>query len=334
MRVCVTGVAGLIGSHLAEALIARGDDVYGVDSLIGGYQDNIPAGMNWLEADCNDFDAMYTALEGCEVVYHCAALPYEGLSVFSPHLVTQGIVTASTGVFSAAIARKVRRIVFLSSMARYGTNKIPFTEDMPTEPQDPYGIGKVCAEQLLANLCKLHCVEHMICVPHNVIGPRQRYSDPMRNVAAIFIHRMLLGKQPIIYGDGRQVRCFSFVSDVVDPILRLGDLDHYYDGLVVNIGPDRGEISINVLAERIAHILDFKLDPIYLPDRPAEVKLATCSAAKARRLLGYEARVGLDSGLKQMITWVQRRGVGEFEYRLPLEIMNEKTPKTWSERLM
>jgi len=339
MKVCVTGVAGLIGSHLADALLARGDEVYGVDNLIGGYEDNIPSGINWLNADCNDFDAMYAALDRCEVVYHCAALPYEGLSVFSPHLVTQGIVTASTGVFSAAIARGARRIIFCSSMSRYGkADPTPpwwrgFTEDRPTQPVDPYGIGKVCAEQLLANLAEIHGTEYAIVVPHNVTGPRARYTDPFRNVASIFIHRMLLGKQPIIYGDGQQRRCFSSVRDVVDPICEIGTRDDCR-GQVINIGPDHGEVTINELARRIAGLLDFDLDPIYLPDRPAEVKVALCSAEKARRQLGYESRVGLDENLAETIEWIRQRGVSGFDYHLPLEIVNERIPRAWSERLM
>jgi len=330
-RIFVSGVAGFLGSHLADALLARGHEVIGCDNYIGGEFENIPKGVVFHIADCNDLDRMREIVKGCEIVYHCAATPYEGLSVFSPHTITQGIVTASTGMFSAAISRGVRRVITLSSMARYGTNDVPFVESMEPRPQDPYGIGKVCVEQMLANLASLHDFEHVICVPHNIIGPRQRHTDPFRNVASIFIHRMLLGKQPIIYGDGAQMRCFSFVDDVVDPLVAMAIAD--VDGEVINVGPDDGFISINGLAQVIANLIDFKLDPIYEPGRPAEVRLANCSANKARDLLDYHPRIKLEAGLMTMIDWIRPR-IGKFEYHLPLEIVNDRTPRAWAQRLM
>ena len=116
---------------------------------------------------------MLKITKGCDLVYHTAATAYEGLSVFSPHLITQNIVTGSVSLFSAAIQNKVKRIIFCSSMARYGTNKIPFEETFDPKPQDPYGIAKVAAENILKNLCETHGVEYTIAVPHNIIGPRQ-----------------------------------------------------------------------------------------------------------------------------------------------------------------
>jgi len=332
-RAFVSGIAGFLGSYLAEALLSRGVAVVGIDTMIGGYIDNVPARAEWHRVDCNDLERVREAMRGCDVVYHCAALAYEGFSVFSPHLVTQGIVTASTGVFSAAIANGVRRVVNCSSMARYGTNAVPFVETMEPRPQDPYGFGKLCAEQILRCLAALHDFEHVTCVPHNIIGPRQKYDDAYRNVASIFIHRMLKGQQPIIYGDGAQVRCFSDVADVVEPLLILGESPDVI-GEVINVGPDHGDVTIVELAKRIARMLNFDLQPIYMPGRPAEVKLATCSADKARRLLGYEPKTNLDDTLYRMITWIRDRGVGEFTYHLPLEFTTDKTPRTWTEKVM
>src|SRR6202453_4179165 len=145
MKVFVTGVAGFLGSHLADAMIAEGHHVVGVDNLIGGELDNVPSKVDFHQFDCNDFNHIQKVSEGCDIYFHCAATAYEGASVFSPHFVTQNIVGASSGVFSAAIAAGVRRIVFCSSMARYGAHAVPFTEDMPPRPQDPYGIRKVAA---------------------------------------------------------------------------------------------------------------------------------------------------------------------------------------------
>lgn len=207
-KVFITGVAGFLGSHLADTFLADGHQVVGVDNMIGGYLDNVPEGVEFHQYDCNDFAKLNEHMKGCDIVYHCAATAYEGLSVFSPHMITQNIVTASTGAISAVIANRVRRFVMCSSMARYGTNQVPFREDMTPRPQDPYGIGKWTSELMLQNLAEVHGMEWVVAVPHNIVGPRQKYDDPYRNVASIFINLMLQGRQPYIYGDGNQMRCF------------------------------------------------------------------------------------------------------------------------------
>ncbi|CAA7621828.1 NAD(P)-dependent oxidoreductase [Magnetospirillum sp. UT-4] len=332
MKIFISGVAGFLGSHIADAMIAEGHQVIGCDSMIGGLLDNVPSTVEFHQVDCNQFDTMLRLTKGCDVVYHCAATAYEGLSVFSPHLVTQNIFSASVSLFAAAIQNRVRRIVFCSSMARYGTNAVPFREDYPTRPQDPYGIAKVAAEDVLRNLCQVHGVEFTIAVPHNIIGPRQKYDDPYRNVAAIMMNLMLQNRQPIIYGDGQQKRCFSFVDDCVFCLKEMA-FSNKVLGEVINIGPDEEFVSVLQLAETIANQLRFNLDPIFMPDRPQEVKLATCSADKARQLLGYRTSISLRDGLQQMIDYIKTRGTLPFKYHLDLEIINDITPKTWSERL-
>ena len=332
-RIFISGVAGFLGSHLADAFLAEGHEVVGIDNMIGGYLDNVPSAVEFYQVDCNDFGRVREHVKGCHVVYHCAATAYEGLSVFSPHLVTQNIVTASTGMISAAVANGVRRFVMCSSMARYGTNRVPFTEDMEPRPQDPYGIGKYCSELLLRNLAEVHGMEWVIAVPHNIIGPRQKYDDPYRNVVSIFINLMLQGRQPFIYGDGSQKRCFSFVSDDIAPLKQMA-FDPRCAGQVINIGPDQEFVTIHELAVTIARLLDFRLEATFTRERPSEVHLANCSADKARRLLGYEPSVTLEDGLRSMIDWIRSRGTRPFKYHLALEIVNDKTPDTWKERLM
>ena len=327
----ITGVAGFLGSHLADAFIAAGHTVKGNDNLIGGYLDNVPEKCEFHQVDCNDFATMKDLLEGVDIVYHCAATAYEGLSVFSPHIVTQNIVTASTGVISAAIANGVKRFVMCSSMARYGENEVPFTEDMVPKPQDPYGIGKYASELLLINLAEVHGMEWVIAVPHNIIGPRQKYDDPYRNVASIFINLMLQGRQPYIYGDGNQMRCFSFIKDVVDPLAKMAT-EVSIVSEIINIGPDEEFITINELAKIIAKILNFELDVKYVAKRPQEVFLANCSADKARNLLGYNPSVNLRDGLSEMIKYIKRRNSRHFTYHLDLEIINDLTPDTWKNR--
>lgn len=329
----ITGVAGFLGSHLADSLLADGYRVIGCDNLIGGYLDNVPKGVIFYQYDCGDREAMVRVMEGVDVVYHCACTAYEGLSVFSPHLITKNTFDITVSVLSAAINNKVKRFVQCSSMARYGSqDTLPFYEDMKPKPQDPYGIAKLAAEQTVKNLCETHGMEYVIAVPHNIIGPRQKYDDPYRNVASIMINLMLQGRQPVIYGDGEQQRCFSFIDDVVDPLKKLGTLSSVV-GEVINIGPDEELITINQLAKVIAGQLNFKLDPIYMDDRPCEVKVATCSAEKARKFLGYETKTGLDDGIRSMISYIKDRGVKSFDYHLGLEIVSDITPRTWKDRL-
>ena len=222
MRVFVTGIAGFLGSHLAERLLAMGHHVVGCDSLLGGELVNVPADAEFYQYDCRDFNAMAKVMRRCELVYHCAATAYEGLSVFSPAMVMDNIVTGSVATFSAAVANDVRRIVFCSSMARYGANRVPFLEDDIPRPQDPYGIAMVAAEQALLNLAGVHKFEFAIAVPHNIIGARQKFDDPYRNVASIMANLMLQGRSPFIYGDGEQMRCFSHIEDCLSSLLTLG----------------------------------------------------------------------------------------------------------------
>jgi UDP-glucose 4-epimerase len=333
-HIFVTGIAGFLGSHLADRLLALGHRVSGCDDLSGGYRDNVPVGAELHVVDCCDLGAMRELVRGADVVIHTAAAAHEGLSVFSPAAIFRSNVQGSAATFSAAIAAGVQRIVYCSSMARYGASPVPFTESMPPCPVDPYGISKVASEALLLNLARTHGVETAIAVPHNIIGPRQKYDDPYRNVASIMANLMLQGRQPYIYGDGSQMRCFSPVGDVVDCMVRLA-LDDGMGGLVVNVGPDDGFMTINELAERIARIVGFApLQPIYVEDRPSEVRLANCSGELAREKLGMKSTQTLDEGLADIVAYIRARGPRPFEYHIDLEIVTDRTPRTWRDRLL
>ena len=333
MRTVITGVAGFLGSHLADRFIAEGHEVVGVDNFIGGFKDNIPAGVDFYDFDLTDDVERLTAIfQGADMVVHSACTAYEGLSVFSPALITNNTVQASVNAVTAAIRAGAKKFVYLSSMARYGDQGKMFEETDIPKPQDPYGIGKLAAEDLIRNLCEIHGLEWVVIVPHNIIGARQRYDDPFRNVASIMINRMLQGKQPIIYGDGTQQRCFSFVNDVVEPLFQ-ATIRPEAVGQVFNVGPDKDTVTINELATLLADMMDFDLQPIYVPDRPQEVKIALSSADKARKYLDYETSTSLQDGLREMIDWISARGVREFNYELPIEIESDLTPKTWTQRL-
>ena len=333
MKTFVTGAAGFLGSHLADEFTRSGHEVAGCDNMIGGDLENLPEGIQFEVADCCDVEAMTRMTRGVDVVYHCAAIATEGLSVFSPAIIAKHVYENTAGILAAAANNRVRRFVFCSSMARYGTGQPPFTEDQSPRPEDPYGIAKYAAELLTANVCETHGIEHVIAVPHNIIGPKQKYDDPYRNVASIMVNRMLQGLQPVIYGDGEQRRTFSFVQDCVDPLVKMGTLPGL-NGQVINVGPDEETVSINELARILADLLEFDLEPLYVPSRPREVRDASCSADKARKLLGYETKVDLRAGLRSIIDWIRARGPKPFQYHLPIEIDSPLVPATWRERLI
>jgi UDP-glucose 4-epimerase len=332
MRIFITGVAGFLGSHLADRMIELGHSVVGNDNLLGGYIDNLNPQIKFYQIDCCDRDAMTKIMQGVDIVIHTAATAHEGLSVFSPSFITRNIFEASVSTISASIENNVKRFVYCSSMARYGNQQSPFTEDMRPQPVDPYGIAKVAGEEVLKVLCETHGMEWNIAVPHNIVGPRQRYDDPFRNVMSIMINRNLQGKPAIVYGDGEQTRCFSYIDDCIYCLekLALGAIV----GEIVNIGPDEGTITINQLAKLVAKECNFTESPVYFDERPREVKDAICSSNKARQILGYRTTISLEHAVRETTNWIKSKGPKKFDYSFPLEIVNKHTPKTWKDRLM
>lgn len=333
MKIFITGIAGFLGSHIADEMIRQGHQVVGVDNFLGGYQDNVPDLAEFHNWDLDVLPGLADVMVGCDIVYHTACTAYEGLSVFSPSLIVRNTTQISVNAMTAAIQAGVRKFVHCSSMARYGTQEtVPFTESMTPLPQDPYGIAKYSAELLLRNLAEIHGINLVIAVPHNIIGPRQKYDDPYRNVASIMINLMLQNRQPIIYGDGSQVRCFSDIRDVVGCLVDLAFSD-VESGEVFNIGPDENEVSINELFSVIAGRIGFNDGARYMPGRPQEVKHAVCSSDKIRESFGYRTKYRLEESIQTMVDYIRQRGEKNFDYHLPLEIVNELTPKTWSKKL-
>ena len=327
-KILVTGAAGFLGSHLSQKLSTDGHDVIGVDNMTGGYSDNVPKNITFFAYDCCDLKKMHEVMKSVDVVYHCAATAHEGLSVFSPVEITKNVYLASVSVFTAAINRNVKRIVFCSSMARYGDQKSPFLESMIVEPVDPYGIAKVAAEKVLINLCEINNVEWVIAVPHNIIGPRQKYDDPFRNVVSIMINRILQGKPPIIFGDGTQKRCFSYIDDCLNCLVPMLEQKNVAKE-IINIGPDEELVSIKKIAEICSNVTGSNLQPIFKKDRPQEVKTAVCSATKARNLLNYKTLTNLKTGIQKTYEYIKKRGPRPFDYNIDLEIENSLTPEYW-----
>jgi UDP-glucose 4-epimerase len=332
MHIFITGVGGFLGSNLANFYLKKNFKVSGCDNLIGGNLDNVDKRVHFYKIDCENLEEMTKATKNVDVICHAAAIATEGLSVFSPVMICKSNVLASTSTFTAGVINKVKRIIFCSSMARYGKTKIPYKEEQFLEPCDPYGISKVAAEKILINLSETHKFEYNIAVPHNIIGPNQKYDDPYRNVVSIMINLMLQNRRPIIYGDGEQKRSFSDVEDCIYCLDKL-ITDKNIISETVNIGPDEEQISINELYKKLSNKLKFNLEPLYYPERMQEVKNAYCDSTKARKLLGYNTSVSLDESLNKIVDFIMSKGAKKFDYMYKLEINNENTPETWKNKV-
>ena len=333
MKIFITGIAGFLGANLADYYLAKNFKVSGCDTLIGGTLDNIDEKkVNFFKADCENLDEMTKIMKDVDVVIHAASYPHEGLSSFSPYLICKSNYVGSVSVFTAAIQNNVKRIVFCSSMARYGDVEPPFFEEQKVRPVDPYGVSKLAAEKTLKILADTHNIEYNIAVPHNIIGPKQKYDDPYRNVVSIMTNLILQNRRPIIYGDGEQTRSFSDVDDCIYCLDKLAT-DKNINKQTFNIGPDEENVTINELYKIISNKLQYNEPAIHTKDRPNEVKHAVCSADKARKYLGYQTTVKLDDSIQKVINYIKSKGPKKFTYNYKLEINNEKTPDTWKKKV-
>ena len=333
MKIFITGIAGFLGANLADYYLAKNFKVSGCDTLIGGTLDNIDEKkVNFFKADCESLDEMTKIMKDVDIVIHAASYPHEGLSSFSPYLICKSNYVGSVSVFTAAIQNNVKRIVFCSSMARYGDVEPPFFEEQKVRPVDPYGVSKLAAEKTLKILADTHDIEYNIAVPHNIIGPKQKYDDPYRNVVSIMTNLILQNRRPIIYGDGEQIRSFSDVDDCIYCLDKLAT-DKNINKQTFNIGPDEENVTINELYKIICNKLQYNEPAIHTNDRPNEVKHAVCSADKARKYLGYQTTVKLDDSIQKVINYIKSKGPKKFTYNYNLEINNEKTPDTWKKKV-
>ena len=333
MHIFITGIAGFLGANLADYYVSKGFKVSGCDNLVGGTLDNIDnKKVKFFKANCENLEEMKPIMKNIDVVIHAAAYPHEGLSSFSPFLICKSNFIGSVSVFTAAVQNNVKRIVFCSSMARYGDVKPPFKEEQKVNPVDPYGVSKLAAEDVLKIMSKTHGFEYNIAVPHNIIGPKQKYDDPFRNVVSIMTNLILQKRRPIIYGDGTQTRNFSDINDCIFCIDKLAT-DKKIVSQIVNIGPDEESITINELYKILVNKLKFNEPAKYVEDRPNEVKYATCSSDKARKILDYKTTVTLDESIDKVIEFIKKKGPKEFEYNYELEINNDLTPKTWKNKI-
>lgn len=332
-RILVTGGAGFIGSWLVDELLKRDHYVVCIDDLSGGFLSNINKDCKFIKVDLRNTDQVATIVndEDIDIIYHLAAYAAEGQSIFSPIEINDINVKPMNNLLVAAINNDVRKFVFTSSMAVYGRQKPPFTEDLEGMPEDPYGVGKDYCERMLEVFSKIYGFNYTILRPHNVYGPRQNISDPYRNVLGIWINRIMKGQPPYIYGDGKQTRAFSYIGDVAPAVANSG----FYgkaNNTAINVGSDE-VVSINDACNMVLGIMHSDLKPIYHSERPGEVKHAYCTCDKAERLLDYKTSTKLKDGVQKMVDWAREVGPQKSTYRLPLEI-TKNAPRVWTEKLI
>ena len=328
-RVLVTGGAGAVGSWIQDALIDLGHDVLSIDNLSGGFRRNfnhkaVVSTVNLCNREATEEVIMKFKPE---IVYHCAANAREGASFFDPaNIVYANQVTFINTIESSIKAGSLKQFIFTSSMAAYGNQTPPFTEDMALQPVDVYGISKYSIEEMTKVLAECHGFDYVIIRPHNMMGPRQSIKDKFRNVAGIFMNRIMRREDIYIYGDGKQLRQFSYIKDSLPAYIKCMDIKNE----TINIGGTQ-EITVEKLALMvIKYMTDEENYPIkYLPARYKEVKYAYCNPAKSIALLGYKDSYGIEEGIKAMSLWA--KGLGSQEWttdKLSIPIA-EKMPETW-----
>jgi UDP-glucose 4-epimerase len=319
-RVLVTGVAGFIGSHVAEDCLKEGFEVVGVDDLSGGFIENVPAGVEFVEGDISDEGVVLSLFQGnkFDFVYHLAAYAAEGLSHFIRRFNYVNNLIGSINLINQSVLNAVKCFVFTSSIAVYGTNQIPMHEDMTPQPEDPYGIAKYAIEQDLAAAYHMFGLNYIVFRPHNVYGERQNIADKYRNVIGIFMNQVMKGQPMTIFGDGLQTRSFSHVSDV-SPIIARSPLFEKAYRKVFNIGADQ-PYTVNELAEVVARELQAVPTIEYLPARK-EVVHAVASHERVKEIFAPSAPLPLKEGIQRMAEWARKHGA-----RSPVEFGNIEVP--------
>jgi nucleoside-diphosphate-sugar epimerase len=300
----VTGGAGFIGSHLAEALVARGENVRVVDSLVTGRRQNLAhlPQVDFLHGDLADADVARDAVRGIDFVLHQAAIPSVPRSVEDPVTSNRANIVASLNLLVAARDAKVKRVVYAGSSSAYGnTPTLPKVETMPTAPLSPYALQKLVAEQYCQMFTSLYGLETVTTRYFNVFGPRQDPSSPYSGVISLFISALCEGRQPKIYGDGEHTRDFTFVANVVDGVLKACHAPTA-SGEVINVATG-GRISLNHLFNTVRDLVGATVEPIYAEPRAGDVKDSQADIRKAKALLGYAPIVSFEDGLKQTVEW-------------------------------
>jgi len=304
----VTGGAGFIGSHLVEALLTRGDQVRVVDNFSTGKRENVPAGVALVEGDLADDGVAARAVAGCDYVLHQAAIPSVPRSVKDPLGTHRANVDGTVQLLVASRDAGVKRLVFAGSSSTYGNSSVlPKREDMRPSPITPYALQKHVGEQYCQLFTALYGLETVTTRYFNVFGPRQAPDSPYSGVISLFIKALLAERSPMIHGDGRQTRDFTYVANVVDGVLRAATADRV-SGEVINVATG-GRISLLELARAVQLVLGSDTAPTFDAPREGDVKDSQADIFKARKMLGYEPTVPFEAGLQQTVAWFRTLSV-------------------------
>lgn len=321
----VTGGAGFIGSHLAEALLKRGRRVRVVDNLSTGTRQNLEllkslgGDLEIVEADLNDADAARRACQGVEIAFHLAALPSVARSVEFPITSNAANVTATVALLCAARAAGVRRIVYAASSSAYG-DRPPRTrakagretvvvkrEDMQPRPLSPYAVSKLAGEYYTQAFHDVYGMETVCLRYFNIFGPRQNPFSAYGAAIPKFVSAMLQGERPLVFGDGRQSRDFTYVDNAVSAnLLAAAAPKRRVSGEVFNVACGQNTTLLQVIGE-LNRLLGKRLAPRFAPSRAGDVRHSKADVAKARKLLGYQASVALLEGLQRTVAWLRER---------------------------
>lgn len=337
-RILIDGCAGFIGSWITKELVAQGHQVFGIDDLSGGTQDNLSklAGNNMFyfqRTGCEDEKRISDIFENFkpETVYHLAANAREGASFFQPLSIVKRNTLAYTNILMNSIKYGVKRIILFSSIAAYGNQEPPFHEGMPLKPVDLYGLQKANMEEMTKLMAKCHGFEYIIFRPFNVYGPGQALNDPFRNVFGIWMNRIMKGETVQIYGDGSQQRAFSYIEDNIPCYLKALDCE---PNQTFNIGSSQPNNLAHAAWLTIGAMgAEYVYEVESLPDRHGEVKIAYCDVTKVKEALGFEEKTSLADGLFKMAAWAKAQGPQEWREGDPIELPNsDKLPRNWRKK--
>lgn len=307
----VTGGAGFIGSHIASALVDLGAQVRIVDDLSTGYRRNVAhleSKIDFVEGNIADPDVLRKSLTGVELVFHEAAIPSVPRSVEKPNETHEASVNATFALLLAARDHKVRRVVYAASSSAYGDQpELPKREDMRPAPLSPYAVAKLVGEYYCQVFTSVYGLETVSLRYFNVFGPRQDPSSQYSGVISRFMSALVTGDQPVIYGDGRQSRDFTYVSNVVDANLRAAE-SRQAVGKIINIANGQ-QVTLNELLDVMKTITaKHNVTARYEPPRPGDVKHSLADISVARSVLGYEPKVDLEDGLRLTLEWFEQNG--------------------------
>lgn len=326
-KVVVTGGAGFIGSHITNWLIGHGCNVLVLDNLSGGSNDNINAYCNFLNLDITNGFEIYLSFRSFqpEYVIHCAAFASENLSNFCPSYTARNICVGTSNLIAASVNAGVKCFVNLSSIASYGHQEPPFTEDTQTFPMDAYGSAKQYTESLCRSAHNQFGLNYVTFRPHNVIGEMQNMADSTRNVVSIFIRQALEGNPLTIYGDGSQTRAFSPISQVA-PVIASSIFNEKCWGQTFNIGGEK-VYSVLDIAKLVSKVVGVPENFQFLPERK-EAKHAHSDHSKLHGFFDIPEGISVEQTIAEMVEEARRKQFKPMQKLPPIEI-RQGLPENW-----